>query len=148
MGTNTIRELKIGRQSIIQLTYFLIWSCGYWVIRDLVILGHARRGSRRDFQSSVKNGVLKLVSHIAVSETGSRDLTSLWEHDQAENIQARSHDWKERILRIIDPRHLGVITPHCAYGTLAQSLAPISEIAAEWEPCNPWRCCPMFRSSL
>jgi hypothetical protein len=29
-------------------------------------IGHARRGSRRDFQSLVKNGVLKLVSHTAV----------------------------------------------------------------------------------
>jgi hypothetical protein len=29
-------------------------------------LGHARCGSRRDFESSVKNGVLKLVSPTAV----------------------------------------------------------------------------------
>ena len=43
MGTNAISKLKNDWQSSFRSTYFSIRSCGYWVIRDSVIMVHARR---------------------------------------------------------------------------------------------------------
>ena len=66
LGTNAISNLQIPKLFIIRLTYFSIRSCGYGVNRDLVIMVHVRRGSRRGFLVFGKKSELKLVSHIAV----------------------------------------------------------------------------------